>query len=138
MVSVGSGPLDWFIALDPRVKELILIDAHPLVAHILSCLHCTTEEIPISEMEPVCRNAPNLPNTDLSDRAHLEMGLARLEQALIPPRRPNLGHFKTIIEPLTAASGTAFLLPVPLFFHKFTHMTIFPLFCIVQALCIPL
>ena len=80
LVSIGSGPIDWPIAAHPHVGEMLLVDSSHEVLKIVDRLK-TDSWIPLSEIEGLCRNQPDYPNTDLSDRAHIEMGLARLTQA---------------------------------------------------------
>ncbi len=84
IVSIGSGPIDWLIALHPKVEEMLLVDANSAVCGLLESLK-RGEVVALDAIERLCRNAPNLPNTDLSDDTHLSMGIERLHRADVLP-----------------------------------------------------
>lgn len=84
VLSIGSGPIDWPIAAHPKVKELLLVDSSAAVCGLLE-VQKRGDAVRLSEIEGLCRNAPELPNTDLTDDAHLSIGIERLRIAGVLP-----------------------------------------------------
>ncbi len=84
VASIGSGPIDWLLAMHPKVQAMQLVDASPAICGILERLQ-SGQYVSIEELNRVCRNQPDLPNTDLTDRKHIEMGLARLKHVGLLP-----------------------------------------------------